>query len=1416
MTIKSKLKNTALATILATTLTACGGGGSGGGPGIVINTPVGDINVPGTSQGTFQAMAPMGTVAKFVNGGEVQGCDAWSGALTKDDKAVIEGCKNDILEYNRGYEYLRDDYLAKGKTLQDFMNEHRADMGDTTLEELKEAYAGIRLINNSLGGAQGIEKLFVTFNDFIDNGTVSINQYNHAMKIVNASEGFWDEDGNDTQKYKDYVNESATAEYDEYTLNYATSLVSTYSNLLNSFQAEISVAGSINFGALQAVITGPDADDKSKATSLTASIKTFEALWEKAEADIEKRSDADKHGIYTSPKYKDAYATYLYLTNTVKPIMEKIQNGDTITLEEFNNISKADKANTLIATEKSNAESYYSSKLIKETTSNGKSETIVYDQVESYGTPVVSPVSGSEGQWTVIEGSGGTEKRKVSTTTKRKRVRKVETCTWDNITKYIDNGTKTDKANIKCVTTPMPDKEEADLVEYSWQEQEGSNPIVSTKNLESTTSDPVTEWNSAYGTNGTLTTTTKVSTTANTPEVVAGAETTATVDYQKTRTESISKNKVWVIVDNWRKTTITKPAVSTASNNVVYKDVKTKQKSTWTITTLKKEVTYADGSKETIETPQAKVYTDWQTIQTEETERTVKENEVPTDIFLTPDITDTFISQASKTLKNNAYTNDDEDLGTQTTGLSTNADDFKTTEFNKDTSKSIINADKAYARGWTGKGAVLGVIDSYQQTDHEALDGKYKWYNNYVRYEDGTKDENGQEQGTVANQGKNVSHGTHVAGIIAGKRDGTEFHGVAFDSELVGANIDYHGFGNAHMSYASQALQDITKLKASNANGGENMNIVAVNMSFNKNNANFHYGTVTELSDGTYSAPKITNIMEHSGGGAQYWKVATDNDIVLVNSAGNGLYINGSMNYDYALDPGIWATQVNNNGDLVLGGKMLIVGNWGGTKADGQVVGSKSGHICLNIVNNACNDTYKTSDFYILAPGNSVYSSVPGDGYLTMGGSSMAAPQVTGALGILHQMWPHMKGENLVKLVLNTADTNINGYNVNIHGQGMLDLDEATQPQGAIGIPTTGRVDGTLTSLNNTYFATGNTSAFSSLSNLKIMVIDDYDRDYYMNLGSGFTVKDNRKYSDIDMLKVNNNTFLPINQSFGSFTQGGQYNLLNNYNFGLYSGDNGGGDYSMNVGKNFMLHKNLKLKTSIGQMSEQDTWLGNYSDGALAVGDNNDTNFGNIGIEYALGNNVLSLDYTKGYTDINTTDGSLIKGFSDIETESYRLAYEIHKDKHTTFGWSFSLPSHITSGSMDLEVAESVNLDGTLNYTNFNSDLTQSTKEKNLGFFYSKTPEHDLDATFNFSAEYRQDVSGQSGKDGVNLAFNYVKKFSGACGFLFWKNSKCYNADGSKKDMKALYAAQGKEVDNATKHGLVYDLETDMFVPIKK
>jgi hypothetical protein len=130
---------------------------------------------------------------------------------------------------------------------------------------------------------------------------------------------------------------------------------------------------------------------------------------------------------------------------------------------------------------------------------------------------------------------------------------------------------------------------------------------------------------------------------------------------------------------------------------------------------------------------------------------------------------------------------------------------------------------------------------------------------------------------------------------------------------------------------------------------------------------------------------------------------------------------------------------------------------------------------------------------------------------------------------------------------------------------------------------------------------------------------------------------------------------------------------------------------------------------------------------------------------------------------------------------------------------------------MDLEVAESVNLDGTINYTNINSDLAQGTKEKNIGFYYNKSGEEELDASFNFTAEYRTDKSGVANNDGVEMAVKMVKKFAGSCKFLWMENPKCFDKDGNMKSN--LF---GTSIDNATKHGLVYDIKTDKFIPIKK
>ena len=1194
-------------------------------------------------------------------------------------------------------------------------------------------------------------------------------------------------------------------------LDGSASLVSSYSNLLSDFQ---SVVSSGDISAIQGIITGPNQDDINQANTLLTQLATAQSLWDQTEDLISQQSDSDKYAIYNSDSFKQAYAAMLYLQNHVKPVIQKVANGNTITLADYNLVSKEDRASTIIEQEKNTtASEYANTKKIKST------DTVTNDTSASTDSTGTSSVSYTD--WATVYQGGGDEQRTKTTTTTNLRTTVTTRCTFERTT--LLNGTTSDGAQT-CTEISSTTTELDPTVTTETETRAGDNPVVTTVALDDTVT-TATEESAEY----TVTTYTDAADT--TTETQEGSATTTTTDRDVTTTTDHGDNTSTVVVTRYVDTTVTTPITTSVYRTRHYTDTVKKDTRTITTTTPVNRITYKDGTTEDVNGTAVVVTGEWTTQTVSQTERSqnILQSETTSEQIVTTSDAGTQLSSQSVS---NAYTNNDIHLGTPTENMSSVVADHKTAEYNSNTGLDLINAANAYARGWTGEGAVLGVIDTYQQTDHEKLDGKYLYYKDYDMYND-----------TVQTT---QSHGTKVASIIAGSRDGdslnsegrlttgnydeqivwnngnretkynltknNDMHGVAFDSKLVGANVDRFSNGSISKGQAQNALHDFAKLKSPVSEGGEGYNIVAVNMSFNTpqlfyNGWNKNDSTVTQLSDGTYNASEVISKIQNNGAGdARYWKVATDNDIILVNSSGNA-------GYDHAGDPGIWAVEENADGSLVLGGKMVIVGTWDGT----GIAGNKAGHVCMNIntANNTCNDNHRISDFYILAPGNFIMGADPGDGYSLGSGTSFAAPHVTGAFGVLNQMWPYMKGENLVKLVMNTADKNLTGYDVNIHGQGLLDLDEATKPQGAVGVPTTGRVDNPTVNLNNTYFSTG-TALPSSLQNLQIMVLDDYDRNYYMNIGSSFVVHDKRKVSDIEQLN-NGYMWMPINQNFGSFAQGGQWDL-GYMNFGLFTGEGGNGDYSTNIGKKFFLSDKFALTGNVGQMKENTTWLGNSSDGILSVGENNITNFAQIGASYQIGNNVLSLDYNQGSTDVNTTNDSLIKGFSDVKTESWRLAYEMHKDENNTLGWSFSLPSHITSGNMNMEVAESVNLDGSINYTNITSDLTQKHKEKNIGFFFNHTPTHDTDASFNFTAEYRQDIAGVEGNDGMQMGMNYVKKFWGSCKFLWMKNPKCYEKDANGKEVltaemqKLMYGSN--KVDNATKHGLVYDMKTDMFVQI--
>ena len=394
---------------------------------------------------------------------------------------------------------------------------------------------------------------------------------------------------------------------------------------------------------------------------------------------------------------------------------------------------------------------------------------------------------------------------------------------------------------------------------------------------------------------------------------------------------------------------------------------------------------------------------------------------------------------------------------------------------------SAVGQDWALSRGWTGKGSTIGILDSGIDLDHPELAGKvtFQWEPGY---------DNGIED--------SVGHGSHVASIAAGNMGG-EVLGIAPDANL--AIVKITDSWSASMSFARQG---IVQLK-------NNTDAVVANLSANTNYHNSYKSTVTDRGNGVF-----TSNHEYYGGTNYYnmetpdaWGSAmSGSEIVLTISAGN-------QSNGYVQNPATFAVATDSSGNLVMDGRAIVVGAW--NTATETIDGAKSGHMCKNYSGSECLDTYRTSDFYILAPGNNITGADKDGGYRSMSGTSQAAPVVAGAVAVIHQMWPYMKGENIVQVLLDTADKTITGYNVNTHGQGLLDLKRATEPIGDLGISMTGRT-GTTTPLSGGIAVAG-ISSVTELSSVK--VVDEIGRDYTVDLSS----------ATID-LKGSTNNLIPVYQ----------------------------------------------------------------------------------------------------------------------------------------------------------------------------------------------------------------------------------------------------------------------------------------------
>ena len=360
---------------------------------------------------------------------------------------------------------------------------------------------------------------------------------------------------------------------------------------------------------------------------------------------------------------------------------------------------------------------------------------------------------------------------------------------------------------------------------------------------------------------------------------------------------------------------------------------------------------------------------------------------------------------------------------------------------------NMVNASSAYARGATGAGITIGITDSGLDNSHVEISATRLSANSALSYSNYTPNT------------RQKRHGTMVASVAAGKQDKTDItpmHGVAFEADVLFVAIqlaepdpDYDpvDIGDDDGSGNVSGAPDFTGIDNFFSQLFEIYNDYDVDI---VNNSYGYSGNINDYTEAQvrYAFPNTIAEMSQVG-------TPDSEKTIYVWAAGNaGGYADQGVDYSSPeLLPGM-AHYIPE----IQGHSIAVVS----LDENGQIsdFSSRCGvaqDYCIAAPGGRVTAAYPTSTsdtgIYIGNTNDDNYNNCITDNscYAVTSGTSFAAPFVSGGLAVIAD---HFEGQLGSQEIVNRLFTTANKKGVYadkaIYGQGLMDLNAATEPVGQV------------------------------------------------------------------------------------------------------------------------------------------------------------------------------------------------------------------------------------------------------------------------------------------------------------------------------------------------------------------------------